>query len=445
MNSRKMQSYIRFMAIGVACILAPKAFAAVDTTAGNAGFQFLDIPPSPRQIAMGWTGTALGEDGFAYYNPASPAIDKTSFLSVGYAPLPFDYSIEHAQGTCMISNFFIGANITNHVVTGIYPTDFGKDPDYNTPFSDDGTLISLNAGFINDRLGLGLALNGLQEQIGTATAYGVSASAGLVYALTPNIELGAAGLHLGTTTGFTDATRNFGQGYPLPRSARAGVAYCDTLLHLPGFLGWLRHLPYSVSGDVVYRDVGLGGTPVSQRLNRVTVPLGIEVRPTSYVAVRLGKRLNDDSELLTFGGGLHWSMLSFDFAIALANIVSDIQVQPFFSLSYSLKPASGEIPKVKAPAAPSNVIIEKPVEVQGVAPVAPPVPASKGADSATAQPAAPSAATQPPLPVAAPQDSIPAAKDNAGNPAESKPVDQTGKSGQADSVQTKQPDAPVTR
>jgi hypothetical protein len=171
------------------------------------------------------------------------------------------------------------------------------------------------------------------------------------------------------------------------------------------------------------------------------------------VAVRLGKRLNDDSELLTFGGGLRWSMLTFDFAIALADIVSDIQVQPFFSLSYSLGPAAEEILKVKAPSSRPNVIIEKPVEVKGIAPVPAPTPAAKDADSASAKPASsPAPAAQPPAaaPAGAPQDSIPAAGagpagEKSGTPAEAKPGDQTGKSPQSDSVQTKHPAAPVSQ
>ena len=424
MNSRKMQSYIRFMAIGVACILSPKSFAAIDTTAGNAGFQYLDVPPSPRQIAMGWTGTAYGENGFAYFNPATPAIDKTSFLSVGYAPLPFDISIAHAQGSYLFSNFFIGANITNRVVNNIYPTDFNRDPDYNTPFSDNGTLVSLNAGFINDRLGMGLTLNGLQEQIGTSSAYAVSANLGLVYALTRTITLGAAGLHLGTSTGFTDDTRNLGQGYALPRSARAGIAYTDTVYRVP----------FTASGDIVYRDVGLRGTPVSQRFNRLTVPLGIEVRPTSYVAVRLGKRLNDDSELLTFGAGLHWSMMTFDLAVVLASFVSDVQVQPFFSLSYAIGPAFHEMPKVKTPA-PAPIIFEKPAETK-TAPA--PVQSPPAADTAVTPSTAPVQ-----HPAAAPSDSIIPVLDQPDKNATQKSAEQSGKSAQADSVHTIQPVAPV--
>jgi hypothetical protein len=410
MKTMKSQSFFCLVALGVLALIS-RAYPAVDSTAGNSGFQYLDVPPSPRQIAMGWTGTALGENGFAYYNPASPAIDKTSFLSVGYAPMPGDYSIAHAQGLCMISSFFIGASITNHVVSGIYPTDFNKDPDYNTPFSYDGTQLSVNAGYISNRLGIGLTLNGLQEQIGTSAAYGISASLGLVYALSRTITIGAAGLHLGTSTGFTDDTKKFGQGYALPRSGRAGIAWCDTLFRLP----------FTATGDIVYRDVGLRGTPLSSRLNRVSVPLGLEVRPTSYVAVRLGKRFFDDAELMTFGAGLHWSMLTFDFAIALATLVSDVQVEPFFSLSYAL-----ESPKVKTPPAATKITIEKPLEIKSVpAPAAKPSPA---ADTVAVQPPQTSPiapAEKTPVPAAVPNDNAVPQNNAAPKPSVVVPQDST--------------------
>lgn len=426
MNTNLRRSLVRLSAL---CALAAfsHARAAVDSTAGNAGFQYIDVPPSPRQIAMGWAGAALGENGFAYYNPAAPAIDKTSFLSIGYASLPFDYSVVHAQGSCMISNFFIGANITNHVVSGIFPSnDTGVN--YNTPFSYDGTLIALNAGFINDRLGIGLTVNGLQEQIGTSAAYGISASLGLVYTLTRNITLGAAGLHLGTSTGFTDDTRKLGKGYPLPRSARAGAAFTDTIYRVP----------FTVTGDIVYRDVGLKVVHLSQLEPRVTVPLGIEVWPTSYVAIRAGKRLNDDSQLFTFGAGLHWSMLSFDLAITLASIVSDVQVEPFFSLTYALGKA------VKAPSK-APVIMEKPVEIKSVLAPEPKAPATANStsrpDTAAATPIAPP--VKAPAADTVPQDSTGSvAKGKEGQTVEPKPVEPQLKSPQADSVQTKQPDAP---
>jgi len=424
--------------LAIVSLISPQAYAAVDSTAGNAGFQFLDIPPSPRQIAMGWTGTALGANGFAYYNPASPFIEQNTFLSVGYAPMPFDQSIAHAQGSCVISNFFVGANITNLVVNGIYPASFDHEPDYNTPFSYNGSLLSLNGGFMSDRFGIGVTMNGLQEQIGSATAYGISASIGLVLTVNNNLTAGAAALQFGSSTGFTDETRGWGQGYALPRSGRVGLAFCDTVIHVP----------YTLTGDMVYRDVGLRGTPLSQRFSRVSVPLGIEVRPTSYVAVRLGKRFNYDTELFTCGAGLSWSMISFDLAFAFKNYVSSFEADPFFSLTYTLGAHSRNIPKINVPA-PAPSIIEKP-DVNAPAP-SDLHPSSKQA-TPTGGPRADTSAvgTKPPeqsvpSPSKVPNGSLQSAPEKAETGPARNSVDQPAAPYglQADSARVVQPPAPV--
>jgi hypothetical protein len=137
-------------------------------------------------------------------------------------------------------------------------------------------------------------------------------------------------MQLGTTTGYLDDTKKFGQGYALPRSARAGVAYCDTF----------RNVPFTATGDVVYRDVGTPSTPYSQRItSRTTIPLGIEIWPTSYVALRLGKRFNDDVNVFTCGAGLRLNALTFDLSFAFENIGGDkpdVEAWPFLSITYSL-------------------------------------------------------------------------------------------------------------
>jgi hypothetical protein len=420
MKSATKRSIVFLGGLAIVCLMSVGAFAAIDSTAGNAGFQYLDIPPSPRQIGMGWTGTALGANGLAYYNPASPFVDRSTFLSIGYAPMPFDQSIAHAQGSYVAGDFFVGANITNLVVNGIYPSNFDLEPDYNTPFSYNGSLLSVNAGYRAGRFGVGVTLNGLQEQIGPAAAYGISASVGLVYKVNNNLTAGAAALQLGSSTGFTDDTKKLGHGYALPRSGRAGVAFCDTA----------AGVPYTVSGDVVYRDVGLRGTPVASRFTRLSVPLGIEVRPTSYVAVRLGKRLNYDTELLTCGAGLSWSVISFDLAFAFKNYAGSFEADPFFSLTYTLGAQSGNVPKIKAPV-PQPSSLEKPA-------VPAPLPQKAAAAEGHADTAQPAAA---PGTEAIQSDSIPAVPKKA----ENVPVDNSGEhSGpQPDSALVKQPLVPV--
>jgi hypothetical protein len=306
--------------------------------ASMAGFQFLDFLASPRQVAMGHAGTALGGSGFASYNPASPAITDRPYLNLGYAPLPSENTIAFCEGAWMFLNMFAAAAITNEFIGGIIPADFRDGPDYDIPGSYDGTMLSLCFGYRGEALGLALCLNGLQERIVSYAGYGISVSAGLTYRVIPQkLTLGAAVFQLGSTTGDLDETRYFGGGAPLPRSGRAGAAYSDTLLKVA----------YTVAADIVYRDVGNKLTSASQFFDRVSVPVGIEAWPTKYIAVRIGKRFNYETDVFSFGAGLRFAMLSFDMSCDVTSLVTDIEFNPYFALTYTLPPPKPKAASVK--------------------------------------------------------------------------------------------------
>jgi hypothetical protein len=380
---------------------------ALDEEASMAGFQFLDNPPAPRQVALGYAGTALGGYGFTSFNPASPMIVDRPYLMVCASPRPFDYTIASAEGAWTFANLFVGAAVANHFINGIIPSDFITGPQYNTPGSYDGTGISLCVGYKNENLGLGLTINGLQERILTTTAYGISLSAGIDYWLIPQkLSLGAAVLNMGTTTGFLDETKNFGQGAPLPRSGRAGAAYTDTLFRIP----------YTVAADIVYRDVGRKITSASQFADRLNVPVGIEAWPIKYVALRIGKRFNYETEIITFGAALRYAMLSFDMAFVVSSLVSDVDFNPSFSLTYTL-------PQPRPPVAHVNKsapAVNRAPQEQKAAPA--PAPATPAPD--TLAPPARNAAEKP-APAQAdssavvPEKTVPA---NAQTPLEQKPA-----------------------
>ncbi len=403
--------------------------------ASMAGFQFLDYPPSVRQIALGFAGTALGGSGFAAYNPASPMLTDRPYLNIGYAPLPAEYTIASCEGAWMFSNLFVGANFTNHFIGGIIPADFNDGPNYNIPGSYDGSAFSVCFGFKREDLGLGLALTGLQERIVSFTSYGICLSAGLAYWLIPQkLALGAAVLNVGTTTGGLDDTRNFGEGAPLPRSGRAGAAYSDTLFRIA----------YTVTGDVVYRDVGYKITSASQIFNRMTVPVGIEAWPTQYVALRVGKRFNYETVLFSFGGGLRFAMLSFDLAFTLTSLVSDLEVDPYLSLTYTLVPPKQPAAKPRR-SSTQPIIIQQPAEVKGTAPQPVPpndsaaVPSQKAidtggtahADSAAVLPAK-TDSTAAPKSVERKAQPVPAPKDTGASP--SQKVIRAGTAAHSDSI-----------
>jgi hypothetical protein len=373
------------LAIGIVA-----ASLAANQEASMSGFQFLDFLPSPRQAAMGYAGTALGGPGFGTYNPASPALDEHAHLNLGYAPLPSDVSLTFCEGAWSFLNMFAAASFTNQFISGIIPADFVNGPNYNLPGSYNGAVLSLDFGYKGERLGLGLAINGMQERIVSYTSYGISVSAGLTYRLIPDrLTLGVAVLQLGSTSDALAGPQSFGQGYPLPRSGRAGLVYSDKLFDM-GF---------SVDGDVVYRDVGLKVSSISQIANRVMVPFGAEIRPNDYISVRLGKRFNDETNIVTFGAGVKFAVLSFDMACAITSLVSDIEFDPYLALTYTLaspakKPVSvRQVPSVKP-------LVMPPAEVRPaqVAPTAVPNTDSTSRPDSVAGNSSPKTISVPPAP-----------------------------------------------
>jgi hypothetical protein len=395
---------------------------AVDEEASMAGFQFLDNPPAPRQIALGYAGTALGGYGFPSFNPASLMLTDRPYLTVCASPRPFDYTIASVEGAWSISNLFFGASVANHFINGIIPADFIDGPHYNTPGSYDGTGVSLCVGYKNENLGLGLTVNGLQERIVTTTAYGISLSAGFSYWLIPQkMSLGASVLNMGTTTGFLDETKKLGQGAPLPRSGRAGAAYADTLLGIP----------YTVAADIVYRDVGRKITSARQVFNRLNVPIGIEAWPIKYVAVRLGKRFNYETEILSFGAALRYAMISLDMAFVVSSLVSDVDFNPSFALTYNLpqpRPAVAHVNK------PSPAPVLAPQEQKAA-----PAPARTAPAADTLAPPINDSGEKP---VAAPADSSAFAPEKTVLPGTQTPVEQKAAPSVTDSSKTPPPAVP---
>jgi hypothetical protein len=169
-----------------------------------------------------------------------------------------------------------------------------------------------------------------------------------LYKIIPGkLTAGLAMLNEGKTTAFTyssNATGNLDQEgvqENLPRSGRLGLAYTDTL----------KSFPVNVACDVVYRDVGDKVQAAKNIVPRITVPLGIEVWPTSYVAVRLGKRINFETEVINFGAGLRFQPLTFDMAFVVTSLQGDIEVKPMFGLTYAI----AAVPHVKESPAPKQV------------------------------------------------------------------------------------------
>ena len=337
-----LKQHCIFLAISVLLILGSTSICqAIDTTAAKAAFQFLEESVSPRQVAMGGAATAMPGTGFCNYNPAQPYFSNDPSLSIAYSPMPGDAKGVLAEGFWSRSDMFFGLHLSNHSISGIIPsTDKGTNE--NIPFSGGFSLVSLVAGVKRERFSLAFAVNGMQDRIGIATAYGVSISAGAAcHAIPGRLEVGLALLNEGTATGYTEETQKWGQGDRMPRSARLGTAYTDTI----------GRVPLTAALDIVYRDVGDKVQKVKGIAPRMTVPVGVEVWPTQYVAVRLGKRFNFETEIVNFGAGFRFRPLSFDMSFVIANLSGDIEVKPAFGLTYSPAPKRAAKTVITAPAA----------------------------------------------------------------------------------------------
>jgi len=175
----------------------------------------------------------------------------------------------------------------------------------------------IGAGVIRYRFALGIGANGIQERIGTFTASALSVSAGIGYKVIPGkLNIGAAGFNQGYSTGFMDSSAVW-RNYGLPRVGRFGAGWSDTLKGV---------LPYTAAVDVVYRDED----------KRIMVPLGVEVWPIQYLALRAGACINQGTELFNAGIGLRWSNFNFDAAFVTSRLVTDYEVKPLFGLTYYL-------------------------------------------------------------------------------------------------------------
>lgn len=300
--------------------IIPAAVMAQDTAAAGA-FAYLEYPVAPRLAAMANAGTGAAAGGFAYVNPAQITLAQNRYVGAGYSPMPGDFTASYVEGVVDAKDYSFGVNVSNYLIDGIVPAD-EHGPNYTIGSGSSGfSLVSLNVARKTGKASFALMLSGMQERIVSSTRYGYSLSAGTTYILLPGrLTLGAAALHLiGTMTAFTYGADETGIIEPIPRIFRFGAGYSDTL----------KNMPLQVNCDIVYRDKGTG-------MNRLTVPVGIELKPTDYIALRLGKRFNFETDIVNFGAGLTMVPLTFDFAVAVSKLLGDIEYRPMFSLTYML-------------------------------------------------------------------------------------------------------------
>jgi hypothetical protein len=283
----------------------------------DAGFQFVEEPVDARLIAMGCAGTAVGGHGFYYYNPAQPALNANHYLSLEYGQQTGDLRRADVEGAWHMRSWFMALGVPTSTIADIYPAD-ERGVRSSIPFSSQGTQVALSAGYRWKGLGVALCLVGMQDRIDVNSGYAVTLAAGATYRLlSERLSLGVAGFYPRSLTATRGMLSKEWDGQTvINRTARAGAAWSDSL----------KTIPYTVALDVVYNDA----------LENVSVPVGLEVWPLRMLAIRIGKRINHDTDKFNFGLGLRFAPITFDASFVITRWVDDTGLKWQMGLAYSL-------------------------------------------------------------------------------------------------------------
>ncbi len=300
----EMRSFMMVLAVGLTAY------------AQQAYFGYVETPVNPRSIAMGSSGTAGGNGGFSFYNPAAIATIDSSFVAFEYGRQWGDLSAGLVETAWLFPKWFIGASFQTQ------SNDFEVTDDFGNRLSSRGTeqasVLSLQIGWKSGRYAVGASVNGLQHHLFHSNAYGVSASGGAVVTILPKKLIAgisviqAGGYYSGFYMTQFEVNRRI-----MPAMGRIGLGWNDTVI---------GRLPVTLFLDAVY----------SSNFHTVMIPAGVEIRPLHALAIRLGKRFNHETELLTTGVGIYWENLAFDASFIPYTLQGDLESKWLIGLRYSL-------------------------------------------------------------------------------------------------------------
>jgi hypothetical protein len=309
---------------------------------GN-GFLMLEEPISPRNVAMGSVGTALGGYGFRYYNPAQPFFSPVmaSYASAEFGQMPGGVNKGGIETAALFPEWFSAMSFFSSGVDWTTSDEHGL----GTAASSGMTVGALSVGYIRDNVAAGIGLSMAEDHIWAGSDYGAFAlSLGLGYKLFDDkLSLGAAWMNgLAWSRGFAGDKSHWKDGR-VPVFARAGAAWTDTL--------W--SLPYTVAADLAYRDED----------RTFTAPVGLEVKVLPSISLRIGKRIGWESEIMSIGIGFNIDRISFDAAFVPTVFVDDYEMKWSMGFTYNMgwRKKVVDVKEEAVPAEEKTVSTEKPV------------------------------------------------------------------------------------
>jgi len=337
-----------------------KSFGEANADLANTGFQLMEEANNPRIVGMGGAGTAVPGRGFFQYNPALPGLTADPYLALEFGTYPQgDLRRGLLETVWTMESFFLGIALKTESISDIFPTTIAG-PNYNNPFTAQLTEVALGLGYMQDGpFSLGVTIHGVQDRIYTDAGYALAASLGATYAHIPEkLTFGAALIHpkigagkLYTSTSLADTTFDIGHGADLPSSIRAGGFWKDTL----------KSIPYAIAADVVLRTPG----------DKFMLPVGIEIRPVAPLAIRMGKRLFLETELVNLGLGLDIAPLGVDISFVVPRLIDDAEIKFLAALTYSPRLETEKGKKIEKPHDANTFVIPPAEETEASEEVAP--------------------------------------------------------------------------
>jgi len=260
-------------------------------TAGESGIAFLKIGFGARNIAMGNAGTVFSNGVTAqFYNPAKLAYNEDKELIVMHNNWIQDINSDVVGVTTKLLGIRIGVGVN---ITSVNDIEVRTKPgEAQAKFDAKFFSGSISTGFeIYNGIKFGITYKYLYEQFLINEAKGYAWDFGLDYKTQiPNLSVSLVIKNLGSMEALVN------EGTVLPREVAAGINY---IIDVPEY-----ELNFIVGGEIQRFT--------KSDINHINV--GGEATYKNLVAVRMGYQSGYDSRSFTYGFGLMWNNLTFDFA-----------------------------------------------------------------------------------------------------------------------------------
>lgn len=294
-------------------VVPSSAFAA----AGETGFASLKLGVGARPMGMGSAYVALADDPTAtYWNPAGLAQVRGTEVTAMHDEWIQDFRQEYAAVGAPLGKGAMGFAFSGFYTSQLEGRDEVGNFTRNFGFND-VTMAGAYGRPIATGLDGGIAVRYLREMIDQQNASTVAVDLGARY------RVGASGLSLGAAVQNLGGKPKFDQGsssvpmtaFDLPLTVRAGAALTRPLSSL--------HSVATITTEVR-----------KARAEDARFNVGGELTYKERLALRAGAKFGYDTEKVSFGIGIPWNKIRFDYAFV--PLTADLGTAHLFSLTARL-------------------------------------------------------------------------------------------------------------